>query len=105
MVFTPLLTAVVAQFFDFGTFVVMVDRHGLGAEGNPIVAAIAASVGVEGLAVMKSALILFVAAVALLLARPPRSVGRERMAAATVGLAILAGVFGGLTNALTFGPL
>jgi hypothetical protein len=105
IVFPPLLTAVVAQFFDFGTFLVMVHRHGLNAEGNPIVAAIAASVGVEGLAVVKSALVLFVAGVAVMLAGPPRSVSRERMAGATVGLAILAGVFGGLTNALAFGPL
>ena len=51
---------VAAQAADYLTFMVMVETHGLGAERNPIVAAIA-SEGLWLLTVAKAALVVFVA--------------------------------------------
>jgi len=99
------LTFAVAQFFDFGTFVVMVDRHGPGAEANPLVAGILAGLGIPGIVIAKVALVVLVAATAILLVRRPGSAGHRGIAAAVVGLGIVAGLVGGCTNALTLGPL
>lgn len=93
----------VAQFFDFGTFVVMVRQHGAGAEANPLVASILDDFGIPGAALAKAALVLLVASVALLLARRPDR-HRDRISALLIFVAIGAGVVGGWTNALTIRP-
>jgi hypothetical protein len=104
-VILPIVTMAVAQFFDFGTFIVMVRRHGAGAEANPLVAQILEGFGVPGIVIVKVALIVLVAATAAVLARGPGAPGQRPVAATVVGLGIVAGLVGGCTNALTLGPL
>jgi hypothetical protein len=104
-VFIPVLTMAVAQFFDFGTFVAMIRRHGPDAEANPLVAAILTDLGVPAAALVKAALVLLVASIVVILSGSPGTVGRRRLAALILGLAVLAGLVGGCTNALTLGPI
>lgn len=67
-----------AQFFDLGTFSVMVGRHGVAAEANPIVAQGFATWGILVVIAAKLALFLLVGSIIVLLAeRPP--VERTRM--------------------------
>jgi len=101
----PVVTMAVAQFFDFGTFIVMVRRHGPGAEANPFVADILQGLGIPGIVIVKIALVVFVAATAIILVRGPGTLRRRRVAATVLGLGIVAGLVGGCTNALTLGPL
>jgi hypothetical protein len=103
--FLPMVTMAIAQFFDFGTFIVMVRRHGPGAEANPLVAQILDGLGVPGIVIVKLALVVFVAATATVLVRGPGTLRRRRVAATVLGLGIVAGLAGGCTNALTLGPL
>ena len=95
-----------AQFFDFGTFTVMVWRHGIGAEANPIVAQGFADFGLPLVAIAKAALTVLVGAVIVVLDRNAR-VGRARLglSAAVTLFAVLAGLTGGLSNALPFSLL
>jgi hypothetical protein len=104
-VFMPVLTMAVAQFFDFGTFIVMVRRHGPGAEANPLVADLLQGLGIPGIVVAKIALVILVAATALVLSAGPGSSGQRRVAATVLGVGIVAGLVGGCTNALTLGAL
>lgn len=103
--FLPVVTMAVAQFFDFGTFIVMVRQHGPGAEANPLVAQILEGLGVPGIVIVKLALVILVAATATILVQDAGTAGRRRIAATVVGLGIVAGLIGGCTNALTLGPL
>ena len=92
------ITATVAQMLDLGTFVRMIGIHGPDAEGNPLVAHLLAELGVPFVAVTKvAALSLVFAIVAVLWGRDDER-GHKRLAAGIVGCAIVAGVFGGLTN-------
>ena len=86
-----------AQLFDYVSFMVMIERHGLGAELNPIVVAIADSVGLLGLTVVKGAAVVFLASTALLLL--PR---RPNVAFGVLGVGIVLGVVGGVSNVMTF---
>ena len=94
-----LATLALAQAFDFGTFNVMVARHGLGAEANPIVRGVYESLGTSGVAAVKVALVLLIANLFI------ASWGRGRMGILAVSgglpiaLAIAAGIIGGITNA------
>jgi hypothetical protein len=98
-VFLALLTIGIAQFFDFGTFVVMMRIHGPAAELNPLVASGFGSIGIVGLAFAKSALVLLVVSGVVLL-RQGRWGERRRLAGFLTGLAILAGLIGGTSNAI-----
>lgn len=104
-VFIPLLTMAVAQLFDFGTFVVMIRRHGPEAEANPLVAAILTDLGVPAAALVKAALVLLVASIVVIMSGSPGKIGRRRLAALILGLAVLAGLVGGCTNAMTIGSM
>jgi hypothetical protein len=96
----------VAQFFDFGTFVVMVHRHGVLAEANPLVAGLFEGAGIPAIAVAKLALVALVCGVTVALtAIRPFAAGHRRLAQVVAGLAIAAGLIGGTTNALAFGAL
>ena len=101
--FAPLVTMAVAQFFDFGTFVFMVQLHGPGSEANPLVAGILDTLGIPAAAVAKAALVVLVGCVAILLAQWTQSALHRKLSGAVVGLAIVAGLIGGSTNALTIG--
>jgi hypothetical protein len=93
----PLLTVVVAQAFDLGTFVAMVRRVGPAAEANPLVASLFQDYGTIAVAFAKAVLVLFVVALAVSTARQPRRI-RVATAALPVGLAIVAGLVGGISN-------
>lgn len=96
------LTLFLAQTLDLATFTVMVARHGPTAEANPIVSDLFSTFGMPAIILVKLALIVLVAALALAAAGR----GGNRMAALVGGLplavGITAGLIGGITNAATF---
>ncbi|HEX5589433.1 MAG TPA: hypothetical protein VFX65_03980 [Candidatus Limnocylindrales bacterium] len=103
--FLPVLTMAVAQFFDLGTFLVMIRRHGTEAEANPLVAALLDNLGVPGATIAKIALVLLVASTAIVLTARSNRAPRARLAGLVVGAAIIAGLVGGWTNAVTIGSI
>lgn len=90
-----------AQFFDFGTFVRMIGRHGPAAEANPIVAGLLDDYGVPLLFVAKVIVAVLVVAVVLIITDKHAERPRPRLAAAVLTAGIVAGLVGGLSNALT----
>jgi hypothetical protein len=93
-----ILTATIAQLLDLGTFLRMVGVHGIGVEGNPIVGHLLSEYGLQFAVVAKVAVLALVVAVAVFLAeRPARVAGR--LAALVAGVAVIAGLIGGLSNA------
>jgi hypothetical protein len=82
-----------AHFFDYASFLVLVGRHGLAAEANPIVVRIAQTAGIPGLTLAKIATVAFAAALMVLIA--PR---RRRLAMALLMFGVAAGVVGGISN-------
>lgn len=95
-----LLTVTVAQLLDLGTFVRMVNAHGVGAEANPLVVHLLDGLGVPFVAVAKIAALSLVVAIAVVLAPRAGRPGHRRLAGAVVACAVLAGLVGGWTNAL-----
>lgn len=87
---------VAAHLFDFASFVVMIGRHGLGAELNPIVVALAEGFGLPGLTLAKVASVAFLGTVVVVLA--PR---HRRMATVILSVGIGAGLLGGISNLAT----
>jgi hypothetical protein len=98
-----LATLFVAQLFDFGTFTVMVARHGAIAEANPLVAQGLVAYGVPLLAIVKAALVILLGSIVVILGRPDarRSLAR-RLGTGVALLAVGAGLVGGLSNVLVF---
>ncbi len=84
---------VVAQAFDFVSFLVMTGRHGMAAEINPVVLALEDAWGLPGLTVVKVGGVLLVAVTFALIA--PR---RRRPAAFLMLVGIGAGLIGGISN-------
>jgi hypothetical protein len=90
-----------AQLFDYGTFTLMVDRHGIAAEANPIVAHGFATGGLPMVLIAKLALVVLVGAVIVLLGRGGRGrAATPRLAGLVAVLAVGAGLVGGLSNVL-----
>lgn len=90
-----------AQLFDFGTFTLMVSRHGIAAEMNPIVAQGFDSYGLPILVVVKLALVVLLGSIVVLLAREGSSRQSVRGLAASITiLAVTAGMVGGISNVL-----
>jgi hypothetical protein len=83
-----------AHLFDFSTFLVMTARHGLAAEYNPIVVAVAQDYGLPGLTLAKVATVVFLSLTVVLLVRT----NRRRTASVLLMIGIAIGVFGGLSN-------
>jgi len=93
-----LLTLTIAQLFDLGTFIRMVNVHGSAAEANPVVQVLLADFGLRFVVVAKiAALSLVVAVVGVLAGRA--SVGHPRTVAGVITVAIVAGLIGGVSNA------
>lgn len=90
-----------AQLFDFGTFTLMIGRHGIAAEVNPIVAQGYDTYGLPLLILVKLALVVLLGSIVVLLARdmPTRPAIRGFAAAISV-LAVAAGLIGGISNVL-----
>ena len=90
-----------AQLFDFGTFTLMVDRHGIAAEVNPIVAQGFATFGLPILILVKVALVVLLASIVVLLARDaPARRSVPGLAALVTVFAVTAGLVGGISNVL-----
>jgi hypothetical protein len=96
-----LASLVAAQMFDFGTFTVMVGRHGVESEANPLVANGLALFGMPVVAILKAALVILLAAIVVLLDRGRTTRLRSPRLAATIAvLAVLGGLIGGIANVL-----
>jgi hypothetical protein len=96
------MTMSAAQLFDLATFISMVRQLGPAAELNPLVGAMYAAYGYPMIAIVKIVLLALVTAVAtILIARTTR----PRLAAGIVGLGILIGMVGGLSNAIALGVI
>lgn len=91
----PIALAVLllAHVFDWASFLIMIARHGLGAEANPIVVTLVEQTGVPGVTLAKLATVAFAAGLAVLIA--PK---RRRMAMVLLSFGVVAGLVGGLSN-------
>jgi hypothetical protein len=89
-----LLALASAHLFDYGTFLVMTARHGLVAELNPVVVAVAQDYGLPGLTLAKVLSVLFLSLTAVLMVR----VHRRKVAGALIVIGITAGLIGGFSN-------
>lgn len=87
---------VLAHAADYVTFLLMVGRHGLETELNPIVVTIAEEHGLALLTVAKTASVLLVAATFLVLAR-----SRPRIAGTVLAVGVVVGGLGALSNVAT----
>lgn len=85
-----------AHAFDYASFLVMVERHGLAAEANPIVVEIALFAGLPGLTLAKVLTVGF-ASLLLLLIIPHR----RKLAMGLLTFGICAGLVGGISNVAT----
>jgi hypothetical protein len=86
-----------AQAFDYLTFLLMTARHGLDAELNPFVVRIAMELGLTGLTLAKIVFVCFAALAAVVIARRQRRIGM-----AVLGLGVVVGLIGGVSNIATF---
>lgn len=88
-----------AQLFDYGTFTIMVERHGIKAELNPIVANGFLAFGLPIIALAKLALVVLVGSVIVLLGHDrSASVTTTRIAAFVTIIAVIGGLVGGISN-------
>ena len=87
---------VLAHFFDWASFMVMIGRHGLGAEGNPLVVHVASQWGVVGLTVVKLVAVVLSACVFAVLL--PKS---RKLALLVLAFGVVAGAFGTLSNVIS----
>jgi uncharacterized membrane protein len=95
-----LATVLAAQLFDFGTFTVMIARHGIVSEMNPLVAQGFTYFGMPILVLMKAALVLLLSSIIILLDRN-RSVRPPGPAATFVTvLGVVGGLVGGISNVI-----
>jgi hypothetical protein len=85
----------VAQLADLATFLRMIDVHGIEAELNPLVSAVATHHGTDVLIVAKLGLIVFVVAAFAIIATQ-----RERLAASVLTFATIAGLVGATSNVI-----
>jgi hypothetical protein len=96
MTATAIGLLILAHVADYTTFLVMVTRHGLETELNPLVATIFADWGLPLLTVAKFATVLLVATVFLVVGR-----SRPRMAGAVLVVGVLVGALGAFSNLAT----
>ena len=87
---------ILAHVADYATFMVMVARHGLGAELNPLVVLILEDWGLVLLTITKLLTVLLVASVFLVVARE-----RPRLAGGVLAFGVFVGVFGAFSNLIT----
>jgi hypothetical protein len=85
-----------AQLFDYVSFMVMIEEHGLAAELNPIVVTILQQVGMIGLTVVKASAVVFLASTATLL-----MTRRPNVAFGVLLVGIILGIVGGVSNVMT----
>ena len=84
-----------AHLFDYTSFLVLMARHGLAAEANPIVVLLAQEVGLPGLTVAKVISVAVAALLVMVIAS-----WRRRVAVAVLVFGVGAGLVGGFSNIL-----
>jgi hypothetical protein len=90
-----------AQLFDFGTFTLMIERHGIAAEMNPLVAQGFDAYGLPILIGVKFALVVLLASIVVLVGRSgPARRSVPGLAASITILAVIGGMVGGISNVL-----
>jgi hypothetical protein len=89
----PIAALAAAQLFDFVSFLAMHGEHGLAAEANPLVVAVGTHFDLQGLAIAKLLMLVYVAVTVAILARR-----YPRLAALVLFAGIAAGTLGGLSN-------
>lgn len=89
----PIAALAAAQAFDFVSFLAMFEEHGFAAELNPLVVAVGSHFDLQGLAIVKLALLAYVAVTVAVLARR-----HPRLAGLVIAAGIAAGTLGGLSN-------
>ena len=100
--FLRVATLALAQAFDLATFNIMVARHGLGAEANPLVSDLFGAMGMSAVVFAKLAIVLLTAALCLAAsARGGRGVWAV-VGGLPLAVAIAGGLIGGITNTATF---
>jgi hypothetical protein len=87
---------IVAHAMDYTTFLVMVLRHGIERELNPLVVTLAQEYGIELLTFTKVAAVLLVAATFLVLLR-----SRPFLARSVLMVGIMVGSFGAFSNLIS----
>lgn len=100
--FLRLATLLLAQLVDLATFSVMVTRHGVAAEANPIVSDLFLSYGMPAVVAAKLALVLLVGALCVAAAAKERRGVWSMIGGLPLAIAITAGLIGGITNAATY---
>lgn len=96
-----LASVLAAQLFDYGTFTVMVGRHGIISEANPLVALGFAGFGMPMLALLKLALVVLLASTIVVLDRG--RVARRSvldLAAFVTVAGVVGGLLGGISNVI-----
>jgi len=97
--FLRLATLALAQALDLATFAVMVERHGVGAEANPVVTDLFLTHGMTAVIFIKLALIVCIGALSVAALSKERNGGVWRMVGGLpLAFAIAAGLFGAITN-------
>ena len=91
-----LVALLLAHLFDYTSFLVMISRHGMSAEANPIVVQIEQGLGLPGLTLAKIGTVAFAAVLMVLIA--PR---RRWLAMALLMFGVGAGLVGGFSNIAT----
>lgn len=99
-----LATLLVAQLFDFATFSIMVTRHGIHAEANPIIAQGFMAFGMPLVFTVKLALVVLIGAVVAVLERGGQQPARLGLSGSVALFAVAAGLAGGVSNALVLLP-
>jgi len=100
--FLRLATLFIAQGLDLATFSVMVTRHGVVAEANPIVSDLFVSYGMPAVIFAKLALVLLVGSLSVAASVQGRRRVWTLVGGLPLALAITAGLIGGITNAATY---
>jgi|SRR5919107_2974841 hypothetical protein len=95
-----LATVLAAQLFDFGTFTIMVARHGVASEMNPLVARGLADFGMPVPALMKAALVVLLASIIVVLNRNGGTGSPTAAATLITVLAVVGGLVGGISNVI-----
>ena len=95
-----LASLLAAQLFDFATFAIMVGRHGIAAELNPVVAQGFVGFGLPFLAFTKLAVVVLVGSIVVVLGRDRAARSPSAMATGLTVLGVVAGVAGGISNAI-----
>ena len=85
-----------AHAFDYASFLVMIQRHGMAAEANPVVVYLAAELGLPGLTLAKVVVIALAAVLVTIIA--PR---RRGVAMGLLMFGVGAGLLGGFSNIAT----